>query len=72
MTLREKLLQVPGVGPRKVDAILEVVASEPSEDKPGDALLSAVRSAKTGANHPNGCPFCGIDGCHEKCPAWTA
>lgn len=33
-------------------------------------LVTALRAAKTGCNPPNGCPLCGVDGCHERCPAW--
>lgn len=73
MTLREKLLGIPGIGEQKADAVLEVLAAEPAQEGSGDLsqdLIQAIRDAKNGANHPHGCPFCGISGCNDRCPAW--
>lgn len=82
MALREELLGIKGIGPTLADQIMAVVENFAATvpDAPSEvtvisgtdpALVTALRAAKTGCNPPNGCPLCGVDGCHERCPAWN-
>lgn len=72
MTLRDKLLQISGIGEQKADAVLAVLEAEPAPEAEtlSAPLIEAIRAAKTRANPPHGCPFCGVDGCNDRCVAW--